>query len=130
MPNPFSQKELEALDLQWRSNEIEKIDAERDYHDGLLNQDQYKIAAAAQRYANAQVGNENLERVYQSRMAAANTPRELSQGEKDLREVWGQIKTGDPKQDAVLAERWKYAANQVNLGLNPLNNSKLSDGKQ
>ena len=37
MPNPFSQKELEALDLQWRSNEIEKIDAERDYHDGLLN---------------------------------------------------------------------------------------------
>jgi hypothetical protein len=56
MPNPFSQKELEALDLQWRSNEIEKIDAERDYHDGLLNQDQYKIAAAAQRYANAQVG--------------------------------------------------------------------------
>jgi len=63
-------------------------------------------------------------------MAAANTPRELSQGEKDLREVWGQIKTGDPKQDAVLAERWKYAANQVNLGLNPLNNSKLSDGKQ
>jgi hypothetical protein len=27
MPNPFSQKELEALDLQWRSNEIEKIDA-------------------------------------------------------------------------------------------------------
>src|SRR5262249_40413422 len=50
--------------------------------------------------------------------------------EKDLREVWGQIKTGDPKQDAVLAERWKYAANQVNLGLNPLNNSKLSDGKQ
>jgi hypothetical protein len=85
MPNPFSQKELEALDLQWRSNEIEKIDAERDYHDGLLNQDQYKIAAAAQRYANAQVGNENLERVYQSRMAAANTPRELSQGEKDLR---------------------------------------------